>query len=300
MEAGGKGASLSEMVHANIPVPAGFVVVSHAFDSFMKESGLEGEIQNILDQIQYSDVQSLQRGSEIIQDLIFQKEISEHTKQEIFEVYSKLSTPYVAVRSSATAEDGAKDSWAGELESFLNTHDGNLLENTKKCWASLFTPRALLYRKEKGLHDTRVSVAVVVQKMIQSEIAGVTFTTHPLTEDPNQMIIEAAWGLGEMLVGGEVTPDSYIVKKQEKEIAEVSVGEQEEMLVRGEHGNEKIAVSPSKRSQQKLSATQILELAEICMNIEKHYGFPCDIEWAFEGGKFHIVQSRPITTLGKQ
>ena len=135
--------------------------------------------------------------------------------------------------------------------------------------------------------------------MVQSEVAGITFTTHPVTEDPNQMILEAGWGLGEMVVSGQITPDSYVVNKREKVIEDINVNEQDTMMVKDVKGNKKIPVPDSQKDQQKLTGDQILELAEICSKVEKHYGFPCDIEWGFEQGKFYIVQSRPITTLGK-
>jgi pyruvate,water dikinase len=213
---------------------------------------------------------------------------------------------YVAVRGSATAEDSSVASWAGELESYLNTSRQNLLGRVKDCWSSLFTQRAIVYRHEKGLRKSKVSVAVVVQKMVQSEIAGICFTTHPVTRDKNQLIIEAGWGLGEAIVGGHITPDSYVVDKRNWKILDINISEQEKMLVRRSSksgggksatGNAWIKVPNKLRTKQKLDGKQIIELAKLCSKIEKHYRFPCDIEWAFEKGKFYIVQSRPITTL---
>jgi pyruvate,water dikinase len=161
----------------------------------------------------------------------------------------------------------------------------------------LFTPRAIFYRHEQGLRGTHVSVAVVVQTMVPSEIAGITFTVHPVTKDPNQMIIEACWGLGELIVGGQITPDAYVVDKRDGSLIDVNVSEQKKMLVRGPNGNQEIEVVADRRTQQKLNEKQIKELSDLCINIEKHYSFPCDIEWAYAGGKFYILQSRPITTL---
>lgn len=204
----------------------------------------------------------------------------------------------VAVRSSATAEDSSQAFWAGELETYLNVTKKNLVGMVKKCWASLFTPRAIVYRNEKGLHKAYVSVTVVVQKMIQSEVAGVVFTVHPVTRDKNQMIIEACWGLGESLVGGQVTPDSYVIGKKNWNLIDVNVSEQEKMRVlKGKIGVREIPVPEKLKSRQKLDGRQIVNLAKLCVKIEEHYGFPCDIEWAMERNKFYIVQSRPITTL---
>lgn len=167
----------------------------------------------------------------------------------------------------------------------------------KKCWVSLFTPRAIFYRFEKKLHKQKVSVAVVVQKMIQSEISEITFTVHPITQDRNQMIIEAGLGLGEAIVGGKITPDSYVIHKNNKVILDKNISEQKMMIIRNRNGIKKSSVLKFKQNKQKLTDRQILELSKICINIEKHYKKLQDIEWAFEKGKFYIVQSRPITTL---
>ncbi|MDQ7814477.1 MAG: PEP/pyruvate-binding domain-containing protein [Patescibacteria group bacterium] len=295
--AGGKGASLGEMTHTGIPVPPGFVVLAPAFDCFLTETDLTQEVAAQLAKVNYEDVSSVDRASRVIHDLIHDAKMPVDLEQEIVSSFKSLGAELVAVRSSATAEDSSVASWAGELESYLNTTEATLLDNVKKCWASLFTPRAIVYRNEKGMCDTHVSVAVVVQKMVQSEVAGITFTVHPVTKDTNQMIIEACWGLGEFIVGGRVTPDSYVIDKRAGSLIDVNVSEQETMLIRGEQGNDEVPVPAEKKSAQKISGQQISELGKICTGIEKHYGFPCDIEWGMEGGKFHIVQSRPITTL---
>lgn len=218
-------------------------------------------------------------------------------KKEILKEFKKLKTKYVAVRSSATAEDSKIDSWAGELESYLNTTEKTLLSNVKKCWASLYTPRALFYRIERKMQKKNISVAVVVQKMIQSEVSGICFTVHPITKDKNQMIIEAGYGLGEAIVGGMITPDSYVVEKDSLVILDINVSKQEKMIVKKGNNNKTVAVPNNKRNQQKLKNEKIKELAGIVKNIEKHYQSPQDIEWALEKNKLYVVQSRPITTL---
>jgi pyruvate,water dikinase len=295
--AGGKGASLGEMINNKIPVPPGVVVLANSFDKFLEETDLDVEIEAILKKVKYKDINSVEMASEEIKDLILDTEFSKDIAQEIQKEFAKLKAKYVAVRSSATAEDSSIASWAGELESYLNTTKENLLENVKKCWASLFTPRAIFYRFEKKLHKQKVSVAVVVQKMIQSEISGITFTVHPVTQDRNQMIIEAGYGLGEAIVGGKITPDAYVIHKNDKTILDKNISEQKMMIIRNKNGIKGASVPKSKQNQQKLTDKQILELSKICINIEKHYRKPQDIEWAFEKGKFYIVQSRPITTL---
>lgn len=222
--AGGKGASLGEMIRSKIPVPPGFVVL-------------------------------------------------------------------------ATAEDSSVASWAGELETYLNTTKDTLLDNVKKCWSSLFTPRAIFYRFERELHTTKVSVAVVIQTMIQSEVAGVCFTVHPVTKDYDQIVIEAGFGLGEAIVGGKITPDTYVLHKRDWKILDKNISQQTIMIARDKNRNIEKQIPKSKQEEQKLSDQQILQLSKLCQKIEEHYKYPQDIEWAIENGKFYILQSRPITTL---
>lgn len=295
--AGGKGSSLGEMINNKIPVPPGFVVLTNSFDKFLKETDLVIEIEAILKKVKHKDINSVEAASEEIRVLILDAEFPKNIAKEIQNEFAQLKAKYVAVRSSATAEDSSTASWAGELESYLNTTKENLLENVKKCWASLFTPRAIFYRFEKKLHKQKVSVAVVVQKMIQSEISGINFTVHPVTQDKNQMIIEAGYGLGEAIVGGKITPDAYVIYKNDNAILDKNISEQKMMIIRNKNGIKESSVPKSKQNKQKLTDKQILELSKICINIEKHYKKPQDIEWAFEKGKFYIVQSRPITTL---
>ncbi len=324
-EAGGKGASLGEMTSAGISVPQGFVIVAEAFDRFIEETGLKEEIEARLAEVNPEDTNSIDKASNVIRDAIHDTAMPEDLTEEILKAFDELMNQenkktknqennfFVAVRSSATAEDGAVASWAGELDTFLNTNRDSVVKTVKKCWSSLFTPRAIFYRHEKDLVDAHVSVAVVIQKMIQSEISGIAFTVHPVTEDPNQMIIEAGFGLGEAIVSGQITPDSYVVLKSDMSILDVNVSGQTRKLIKSKvHKVLKSVRSGSDENndvsnewvdlgqegeRQKLTGKQIVELAQICYNIEKHYGFPCDIEWAFAEEKFYITQSRPITTL---
>lgn len=296
--AGGKGASLGEMTSARIPVPPGFVILSSAFEYFLAENDLTQEIEAILEKINHKEMEEVERASENIKEMILEAKIPKDMISEIKASYKKLDAKFVAVRSSATAEDGAEHAWAGQLDTFLNTTSKNLEENIKRCFASLFTPRAIFYRFEKGLHNSHISVAVVVQKMVQSEKSGIAFSVHPVTEDRNQMIIEASWGLGEAIVSGQVTPDSYVIEKNPRNIIDVNVADKSKGLFKSPKGGSVWKDIPSKKAnKQCLSGKEILKLSDLILRIESHYNFPCDIEWAFEKGKFYITQSRPITTL---
>lgn len=295
--AGGKGASLGEMTRAKIPVPPGFVILASAFEKFLKETDIDAETEAMWKRINIEDTESIEENSEIIRDVILKKKFPKDLGKEILEAFDELGANYVAVRSSATAEDSKIDAWAGQLESYLYVTRKNLLENIQKCWASLYTPRALFYRVERKMQRKQVSVAVVVQEMVNSQVSGVCFTVHPVTQDRDQMIIEAGWGLGEALVQGIITPDSYVLEKSTLNLIDINVSSQEKQIIQSRQGVNTANVPKNKKEKQKLSGKQIKELAKICIGIEKHYQIPQDIEWALEKGKFYIVQSRPITTL---
>jgi len=312
--AGGKGASLGEMTKAKLPVPPGFVVLASTFDQFLNNTpppigmgqDLNVYIESELKKVNHQDVSSVDRAFHVIQDLIHDAVMPKAIESAILAEYKKLSAKggsafgrkWVAVRSSATAEDSSIASWAGELDTFLFIDEKKLVETVKKCWASLFTPRAIFYRFERKLHKTAVSVAVVIQQMVDSQISGVAFSVHPVTKDRNQLIIEAGYGLGEAIVSGTITPDSYVVHKKEGTILDINISKQEKQIILKAGGGSILKrVAKSIQEKQKLTGKQIIELAEIVKKIEKHYGKPQDIEWAWFKGKFYILQSRPITTL---
>lgn len=296
--AGGKGASLGEMINSGIPVPDGFVILTDTFEKFIKDTDLIQEIDTILDGVDHRAIHTVDEASEKIQGLIKNAEMPQSIADEIISSFEKLNAEFVAVRSSATAEDSVENAWAGQLDSFLNTTQDDLLEKVKKCWASLFTQRAIFYRFEKGLHNTKISVAVVVQKMVNSKMAGIAFSVHPVTQDYNQLIIEAGYGLGEAIVSGQITPDSYVVEKEPRRIIDINIANQSRGLYRVESGgNEWKEISEEEGNKQVLSDEQILKFSDLIIKIENHYGFPCDIEWAFDKDNFYVVQSRPITTL---
>ena len=272
-------------------------MLAAAFDRFLKESELDAEIEAILKKVKVKDINSVDRASNEIRDMIHLEKMPGDLQKEISAAFRKLKAKFVAVRSSATAEDSKVASWAGELETYLNVTQKNLIQSVIKCWSSLFTPRAIFYRFEKRLHRKPVSVAVVVQEMVQSEVSGICFTVHPVTKDHNQMVIEAGFGLGEAIVSGQVTPDTYVVHKDDLSVLDISVSEQGMAIVRSGKGNIQKKLSPKAGGKQKLTGRQIVELAKICKGIERRYKHPQDIEWAWVKGKFYITQSRPITTL---
>ncbi len=259
--AGGKGASLGEMTNAGIPVPPGFVITTNAFKEFHN------------------------------------KDFSDSLKNEIFEAFDILGSKRVAVRSSAVAEDSGSASWAGQLESYLNVSKDNLLDAVTKCWYSVKSERAKDYANQQKVPDSEMLVAVVVQKMVESAASGVMFTANPVTNNKDEIMIEAGHGLGELVVQGEIIPDNYLIDKNVLSITESVQGSQEIMLVYQNDKNEKITLPDNLKNEYILNSNQLIELSKIGIKIENHYGFPCDIEWAFEQGKFYVVQSRPITTL---
>jgi len=318
--AGGKGASLGEMFNNKFPVPPGFVVTAQAFGKFIKDAGLKEKIHNILNKLDVDDTEGLTKASKEIRKLIEEQTIPNELKTEILEAYHILGTEkidevgisedalnilkngqepaFVSVRSSATAEDLVDASFAGQQESFLNVKgDGQLIEKVKKCFSSLYTPRAIYYRKKKGFEKKGVLLAAVVQKMVDSEKSGVVFSRDPVNLDDN-VAIEAVFGLGEGIVGGKIKPDHYLVSRELK-IEGGKVADKKIAIVRtGSGENEIIKLSPEKSKTQVLTNAEVLEIADYAIKLEEHYKKPQDIEFAIEGKEVYILQSRPITTLG--
>lgn len=296
--AGGKGSSLGEMMRIGILVPEGFVILSSVFDRFLRDNGLDEEIDGLLRNIDVQASGVVEEVSQKIRTRVLDAAISDDVAQEIERHFIELDAEYIAVRSSATVEDSDSAAWAGQLDSFLNTGKESILQNIQKCWASLFTPRAIAYRFENNLQLEKVSVAVVVQEMIQSEISGTAFSVHPVSREYNQLVIEAGFGLGEAIVSGQITPDSYAVEKNSGKIIDKNVVAQKRGIFRkSEGGNVWKAIESNKQEVQKLSDACIVELSELVIEIENHFGFPCDIEWTYTDGRFFIVQSRPITVI---
>lgn len=260
-EVGGKGASLGEMSRAGIPVPPGFVVTAEAFNQFYY--------------------------TELPVDVI----------EQIYAAFDALGAERVAVRSSAVAEDSISASWAGQLESYLNTTRDQLIDNIRLCWNSIRSERALSYGTYKGIDESQMIVAVVVQKMVDSESSGVMFTANPVTKNRSEIMIEGGFGLGEVIVQGMITPDNFIIDKDSLEITSKSIESQEMKLIYRDSENKEVEIPQHLQSEPALTDEQVKTLATLGKKIEDHYGTPQDIEWALEKNEFYIVQSRPITTL---
>jgi pyruvate,water dikinase len=295
--AGGKAASLGDLIQGNISVPSGFVILTSAFIAWMQSSGYQIQIEKAVKALRSQTMADIEMVSEHIRQWLFETPLSDELADEIYQAFQGLQQPFVAVRSSAQAEDGASAAWAGQLETYLCTTKETLLQHVKNCWISVFSLRALTYAREQEL-DQIVPVAVIVQSMIDSESAGVAFSVDPIGKDKNKLIIEASYGLGEAIVSGQVTPDSYLVQKEPQAILEQQVSLKTRGLYRKQTGGvEWKEVEKDRLNAPVLSEEQVLELAASVLRIEKQFGFPCDIEWALADGRFFILQSRPITTL---
>jgi pyruvate,water dikinase len=302
---GGKGANLGEMVHSQIPVPPGFIVTADAYFRFLRGADITGEIRRYLEDLDVNDSRKLQEVSDLIKDKISKAAMLPDMVKEIKEAYRKLGGGLVAVRSSATAEDLPEASFAGQQRTFLNIQgEDEVVAAIQGCWGSLFEPRAIFYRQENRFDHFKVGIAVPVQKMVQSEASGVMFTIEPLTNNTNNILIEAVFGLGEAIVSGDVTPDQYLLNKNDTTIIDKKVQRQEwELMINAKaaagelESNIKVTIPPATQSKQKLADKDIIALAKLGKMIEDHYQFPQDIEWAKQGTQLFILQTRPVTTL---
>src|SRR5215204_5307130 len=299
--AGGKGANLGELSHAGLPVPPGFVVTTTAYDAFVEANGIGDAIVGRALVTRVDDPAAFEEVAEGIRALFSGGKVPEEMADEIRAAYQELSedgeTP-VAVRSSATAEDLPGMSFAGQQETYLNVRGAEaLLEGVKNCWASLWTARAMAYRARQGIDPATVSLAVVVQRMIEAEAAGVMFTANPSNGRREQATISAAWGLGESVVSGSVTPDSIVVEKGSGRVLSRETANKEVMTVYTEGGTVERPVPEALHRQPVLDDETAATLTRYGATIEHDYGTPQDIEWALAGGEFFIVQSRPITAL---
>jgi len=303
---GGKGLNLGLMTEAGFPVPPGFAVTTEAYFKHLDENNLRGPISRILDGLDVNDSEALNKASAEIKKLIIDGRIPRDLQKDIVDAYRKLNERigrevFVAVRSSASAEDLPTASFAGQQSTYLNIFgEKEVVKAVKDCWASLFEPRAIFYRVQNNFEHMKVGLSAVVQMMVQSEKAGVVFTVDPMTQDRNIISIEGAYGLGEVVVSGSVTPDTYLVDKNNFKIVKKNIVKQPWMLVKIEGKNKHAEIKEEMQGNQKLSDLEIKDLAKICAKIEQHYAFPQDIEYAFEKGNLYIVQSRPITTLTEE
>jgi pyruvate,water dikinase len=301
---GGKGANLGEMWNAGFPVPPGFAVTVSSYNLFLDENNLKEEISDILKNINVDNNKSLEKAASEAQRKIERGKIPDSVAREVIKSYSKISgflkKAQVAVRSSATAEDLPSASFAGQQATFLNVKgEANLLLKIKECWASLFTPRAIFYRVQNKISHDKIKISVIVQKMVQSEVSGVMFTLNPVTNEKDRIIIEAVWGLGEMIVQGSVVPDHYVVQKDTFSILSKEVSDQRVQLIKVNNTTKEVEVPKEKRAIQKITDREIVHLAKIGQKLQDHYYFPQDVEWAKEGRNIFIVQTRPVTTIEK-
>ena len=300
---GGKGANLGEMTNAGIPVPPGFIVTAAAYFDFAEKAGINKEIMKLLEPLDVHDSKQLQDIAPKVQKVILNANMPAELAKEIREAYVKMGKGLVAVRSSATAEDLPEASFAGQQATFLNVSgEDAVVKAVQECWASLFGARAIFYRQEQGFDHFKVGIAVPVQRMVQSEAAGVMFTVEPTSSDRSKIVIEAVLGLGEMIVSGDVTPDHYLVSKDTMKIVGKEIKKQEWMLVKGEAGksgdpNIKIDLTTQEQEGQKITDAEIIFLAKMGKKLEDHYGSAQDVEWAREKGEIFIVQTRPVTTI---
>jgi phosphoenolpyruvate synthase/pyruvate phosphate dikinase len=258
-DVGGKGASLIKLYRAGIPVPNGFVVTTRAYNEF-REQGLPDNFQSML-----------------------------------LESFDSLGAQRVAVRSSAVSEDSDTASWAGQFESFMNVTRGTLVESIKKCWASV--EDALTYAETQNTSGDGISIAIVVQKMVDSDVAGVAFSVNPISHDSNQIMIEATYGLGELLVQGMVNPDNYVVSKSDGGILSKHLSTKAVMLAYKDGATQQVPVVNELQDTSCLSDNQLSEIGQMVSRIEQYYGKPQDIEFAYSNNVLSIVQSRPITTV---
>lgn len=318
--AGGKGANLAEIYNIGIDVPPGFVVTAQAYNYFIEKAGIKEKIIKLLSNIDYENTKQLDDTTKEIRELIVNSKIPQDLEEEILESYGHLDAPdldlanktaldilntasepiFVAVRSSATAEDLAEASFAGQQDSFVNIKGNKeLILNIKKCFASLFTSRATYYRNKQGFKHEETSLAVVIQKMVDSKKSGVIFSKDP-TYDNENVIIEAVYGLGEGIVSGKITPDKYIVSREQK-ILDKKIADKKIAITRNSSGEKTIIrLSEEKSKSQVLTDIEIRNLAQIALKLEDYFKKPQDIEFAIEKEEIFIVQTRPVTTMKKR
>ncbi|MCH7951850.1 phosphoenolpyruvate synthase [Patescibacteria group bacterium] len=301
---GEKGANLGETTQAGFPVPNGFIVTAQAYFYVLDHNQLRPKITSILKSIDVLDTVKLRAASRKVKNIIKRAEIPPELADEIIKHYRRLgkghSESLVAIRSQATAEDLPDPSFVGRQETVFNVKGtANVIDSIRDAWASLFEPRAIFYRERKGFDHFNVGIAVPIQKMVQSQVSGVMFTVDPVTEDKSTLIIEAVWGLSEMIAQKTVTPDRYTVEKKTGKTLKKFITEQKVQHARIGGKKIRVTVPKSKQKKPKLTKKQIKEIAKLGDKIQQHYFFPQQIEWAMEKGKIHILQTRPMERKSK-
>jgi len=285
---GGKGASLGEMINIGVPVPGGFAVTAQAFRDFINRAGISEKLFDAL-KVDVNEEAELHKAEETAKRLIMEARVPKDIEQDIRSRYEELckregEQVFVAVRSSATAEDLPDASFAGQQETYLNMRGADDVFNAvRKCWASLYGARAIFYRVEQGFEHDKVNLSAIVQKMVDSEKSGVMFSSQPSTGEP-QVVIEGAWGLGEAVVSGSVSPDNYVVDRDSRNIFSKFIATKEIMIIRDPKTQKTVTIKvpQEKREAVVLTDNEIVELAKYAEILEKHYGIPQDIEWGVE------------------
>ena len=297
---GGKGARLAELIRAGFPVPPAFAITSAAYRAFVEANGIDSRIAQLSDPVPGDDSDVRQSVSQIIRDCFGGGAIPRQVCKDIEQAYSQLTSGRhgVAIRSSATVEDQADASSAGQQETFLNVRtEDELFQAVRRCWSSLWSVRALAYRTRRNLGDSHVSLAVVIQLMAPAETAGVLFTANPVNGNRDEIVINASWGLGEAIVSGRVTPDVVVADKATGRVLFTEVNDKLVMTVVSTEGTTDMPVEARRRHRLSLNETQAAELARLGREIESHFNAPQDIEWAIADDKAYILQARPITAL---
>lgn len=311
---GGKCASLGKMIQADIPVPPGFAVTTDAYSAHLASGTLKADLRTVLDALDPEDVSSEATASETIRALIEQSVMSPEIETAIRDAYNDLCDRVgvqdlpVAVRSSATAEDLPDASFAGQQDTYLWVVGADaVVEHVQKCWSSLYTPRAISYRQDKGFGDDTVLMSVAVQKMVNAKTAGVAMTLNPLNGDRSKIVIDASWGLGETVVAGTITPDNFVVDKIMLEPVSEKIAIKQIQMV-PDIANRSVslqAVEPSLHTLPSLTRDELLGVCQMAKRIEKFYGAPQDIEWAIDADLpaeqcVVVLQSRPETVWSRK
>ncbi|HJJ48042.1 MAG TPA: phosphoenolpyruvate synthase [Methanocorpusculum sp.] len=298
---GGKGASLGEMTHVGLPVPNAFVVTAQAFRRFLELTKLDKTMFPMLAKLDVDDNDELNAVAEKARVMVSTAKMPAAIKKEILDAYKTMGVnTVVAVRSSATAEDLPDASFAGQQDTYLNIlGEKDVLDAVQRCWASLYTARAVYYRAKNGFEDSQVNIAVVVQQLVFSQRAGVMFSRHPVS-GAETVIIEGSFGLGEAIVSGTVSPDNYVYDRKTRKIVSKNIAiKSYEIIPDGKKGTKTVEIKGKRQTEQALTDKEIEGLAELAMKSEAHYKHAQDMEWGIVDGKIYILQSRPITTIKK-
>jgi phosphoenolpyruvate synthase/pyruvate phosphate dikinase len=304
-EVGGKGASLVDLIRGGFPVPDGFVITADGYRRFISANDLQPLIEQVLAAPSLRTPKEARAVAQPLFERVLEAALPPDLEQEASDAYARLlarGAAVVAVRSSALSEDASSASSAGLYETYLNLKDREaVLDAVRRCYASLWSARAVQYRAFKGLDSRNEAMPVVIMTQVPSEAAGVAFTINPVTGNRDQIVVNGSWGLGESVVSGRVTPDNFILDKRTLQVVGRDISEKEIEIVADPDGGSGVAVRSVERSRvavPSLTDADLLTLGQVCCAIESRYGRPMDVEWAFAGGSLAILQARPVTALG--